>query len=196
LVLEKRKEISSLMQYRPERIEDDRKRNDNQKILIQTNQGTTIKEINDPKVANDYLCCRPYFYYNEIINEPETTVQEYKNYKYPFNKFLNETLLKTIVGFLNGRGGIIYIGIYENVDSKKRLVKGEIYNESLKEDVLKHFRYLGQRISPEIVNNQLYRLEYVPIRNEEGFLAGEYIIRLRISKGQKDELYSFKNYDS
>ena len=55
----------------------------------------------------------------------------------------------------------------------------------MKEDVLKHFRYLCQRISPEIVNNQLYRLEYIPIRDEKGFMPGEYVIRLRISKGQK-----------
>ena len=66
----------------------------------------------------------------------------------------------------------------------------------MKEDVLKHFRYLCQRISPEIVNNQLYRLEYIPIRDEKGFMPGEYVIRLRISKGQKGELYSFKNYDN
>jgi hypothetical protein len=60
---------------------------------------------------------------------------------------------------------------------------------------LKHFRQLGQRISPEIVNNQLYKLEYVPVRDEAGFIPGQYLIRLKISKGQKDELYSFKNYD-
>ena len=36
----------------------------------------------------------------------------------------------------------------------------------------------------------------MPIRDENGYLPGQYIIRLRISKGQKDELYSFKNYDS
>jgi predicted HTH transcriptional regulator len=46
-----------------------------------------------------------------VINEPETLVQEYKHYEYPFNRYLKDVLLKTICGFLNGRGGIIYIGI-------------------------------------------------------------------------------------
>ena len=62
------------------------------------------------------------------------------------------------MGFLNACGGIIYIGIRENNETKKRVISGETYNESVKEDVLKHFRYLCQRISPDIVNNQLYKL--------------------------------------
>ena len=51
-------------------------------------------------------------------------VQEYKNYQYPFNGYVSDILAKTICGFLNGRGGIIYIGISEDVYNKKRLVQG------------------------------------------------------------------------
>lgn len=73
--------------------------------------------------------------------------------------------MKTICGFLNGNGGVIYIGIQEAKETLKRVIIGSFYSESLKEDVLKYFRVICQRISPEIVDNQLYKLEYVPIRD-------------------------------
>jgi predicted HTH transcriptional regulator len=45
---------------------------------------------------------------------------------------LGDILLKTICGFLNGRGGIIYIGIKEANDTKKRVVVGQKYSENAK----------------------------------------------------------------
>jgi len=75
---------------------------------------------------------------------------------------------------------------------------GHTYNEGQKEEVHKYFRRICQRISPDIVNNPFYKLEYVPVRDSEGkynFMQGRYIIRLRIMKGQQKELYSFSDYE-
>ncbi len=134
------------------------------KIRIQNGKNAE-KEIEDPQASNDYLCCRSYFYLNEIIEQPETLVQEYKNYSYPYDAQLGEILTKTICGFLNGKGGIIYIGIKEDLATKKRTVEGGRYPEAIKEKLLTYFRILCQKISPEIVNCQFYKIEFVPLKN-------------------------------
>ena len=41
---------------------------------------------------------------------------------------MSEILAKTICGFLNGKGGIIYIGISEDVYDKRRIVQGHKYS--------------------------------------------------------------------
>jgi hypothetical protein len=67
-------------------------------------------------------------------------------------------LTKTICGFLNSKGGAIYIGIKEDVQTKKRTVFGYRYPESIKEKLLTYFRLKCQKISPEIVNFQFYKI--------------------------------------
>jgi len=57
---------------------------------------------------------------------------EFKNYRYPWNDELRETLTKVIVGFLNRSGGILLIGVAEDNDTKKPTVVGGMYNEATK----------------------------------------------------------------
>lgn len=85
---------------------------------------------------------------DEIIEQPETLVQEYKNYTYPYDVHCGEILTRTICGFLNAKGGIIYIGIKEDPATKKRTIYGEKYSESVKEKLLTYFRIRCQKISP------------------------------------------------
>jgi len=59
------------------------------------------------------LCCRTYLIFGEKIIEPESIYREYKGFNYPFDKEKIKILTKTIVAFLNGKGGEIYIGIQE-----------------------------------------------------------------------------------
>lgn len=64
--------------------------------------------------------------------------------------------------------------------------------------MLKYFRVLCEKISPEIVNLQLYKLEFVPLRNpakKNEWVPGKYIIRLRVEMGSQKELYSFRKSD-
>ena len=73
MALDKKNEIEALLQTRPEKVEMQRQMGEPQKIFIQ--QGASLKAVSDAKIDQDYLCCRPYFYLNEVINEPETLTQ-------------------------------------------------------------------------------------------------------------------------
>lgn len=50
----------------------------------------------------------------ELIHESENNKIEFKHYRYPFNDYLKDTLIKTICGFLNSEGGRLYIGFFLN----------------------------------------------------------------------------------
>ncbi len=53
----------------------------------------------------------------------ENNIQEFKNYKLPIeaDSLINNTLIKTIIAFLNKSGGIIYNGIKLNSYKKTAL---------------------------------------------------------------------------
>ena len=98
--------------------------------------------------------------------EAESEILEFKNYRYPpFNRIKNETLRKTICGFLNCKGGIIFIGIEENLTTKKHKVVGEIYTESMKEEFLKSMRFNVKWIEPEILMSQKMKISFIPIKS-------------------------------
>lgn len=60
------------------------------------------------------LCCRKFFYKDEVLDESESLTLEYKDYGYPWSQPLCHTIKKTICGFLNRNGGILLIGITED----------------------------------------------------------------------------------
>lgn len=76
----------------------------------------------------------------------------------------------------------------------KRIVVGQNYSETLKENVNKYFRALGKFIkSGNSSMVDLLTAEFVPIKDKTGqaFIKGEYLIRLRIGRGDKKVLYFF-----
>lgn len=71
-----------------------------------------------------YLCCQIHFKRattSKLTSFSETANQEFKDYRWPL---LNESIIlhltKTVVGFLNSTGGIIYVGMKED---KTKLVE-------------------------------------------------------------------------
>lgn len=60
-----------------------------------------------------------------------------------------------------------------------------------------YFRLLCSRISPDIVKCQNYKVEFVPIKHsrDRHYVAGYYVVRVKVGKGDKNELYSFKKDD-
>lgn len=68
------------------------------------------------------ICCRTFFVQDELISEAESEHREYKHYTLPFNDIKTTTLCKTITAFLNHQGGIIYLGIKEEVNKLRKAV--------------------------------------------------------------------------
>ena len=61
---------------------------------------------------NINLCCRYYYELDKTIEAPENDVQQFKKYNYPIqNDNLILHIRKTVVGFLNRRGGSVLIGL-------------------------------------------------------------------------------------
>ena len=69
------------------------------------------------KIDSKYLCCKIYYEMtveNNFISSTENDVQEFKKYHWPIeSENLTFHLQKTIVGFMNKGGGIIYMGLFE-----------------------------------------------------------------------------------
>lgn len=63
-------------------------------------------------------------------------------------------MVRTINAFLNRNGGIILIGVEEDNDTKRPVVRGtSIYNEKTREDINKELVALCKRIYPDVIGN-------------------------------------------
>jgi predicted HTH transcriptional regulator len=68
-------------------------------------------ELESVPPENSCLGCKRYFLRGEKL-PLENMVVEFKNYSFPIKgSFLKLTLLKTIVGFMNSKGGTLYMGV-------------------------------------------------------------------------------------
>ena len=92
---------------------------------------------------------------------------EYKNFRYPYSKAKNEILRKTICGLLNCKGGIIFIGIEENLATKKHKVVGQTYSEYMKEEILKDMRHLVKFVEPDILMSQKMKISFIPVKSSK-----------------------------
>lgn len=57
---------------------------------------------------------------------------------------------------------------------------------------------IGSKIEPDIVTHKLYSVDFVPLKNERSnnFIAGAYVVQIRVKHGNRDEVYCIKNKDS
>lgn len=123
----------------------------------------------------------------------ESIRREYKNYALPLKAYHFEILTKTIVGFLNTSGGIIYLGIKEE-ENRLRSVVSIFLNEAKKEDFLFSFRQMiAENIEPEIIANKLYSIKFIPVRSEKTncVIPGRYVIKIIVEMGIPTEVYSY-----
>ncbi len=115
--------------------------------------------------------------------------REYKFYTFPFSQNKIMTLCKTIVGFLNSAGGIIYLGIKEE-SNRLRKTTGISLNEREKEELLVNVRQICEKIYPDIIFTRLFQVKFVPIKTSRNvFVSGKYIVKIIIQMGKPKELY-------
>ena len=95
-------------------------------------------------------------------------------------------------GFLNAEGGIIYFGIKENTNTRKRNAVGMFLNERRKIEFVNTIEKLYSSILPS-VGKSFLRILWVPIRMDNGeFMRGKYVAKVIVEKGAKDQLYSYE----
>lgn len=103
----------------------------------------------------------------EVLDESESLILEFKNYRYPWDDIHHSTILRTITGFLNRNGGIILVGVEEDNDTKRPTVRGtNIYNQKTREDINMELVSLCKKIYPDVIGNPKLNVEFVPIRSD------------------------------
>ena len=129
---------------------------------------------------------RTFFYKNEKILEDENEFTEYKNYYFPFTDKQVFELKRQICGFVNSKGGRIYIGITDN-----RIIKGIVLNNNSIELFQNLIFSCIDDFNPQILDGKI-KIYYIPIKNiqTDSFINDLYIIKIIIYPGDSTFLYS------
>ena len=139
---------------------------------------------NDPRWRTSFI-------YQEILLYDESCSIEYKNYYWPFGFEQATEIKKQICGFLNSKGGRIYIGVK---DDKK--VYG-IQLNSQERDVLKrNITNYTADFHPEVRTAGYINIYFIPIRHHDrGWKKDFWVIKIIVKQGNPRELYSISTSD-
>lgn len=70
------------------------------------------------------MCCRRYFFDQEILTQTDDTAISMVNYDYPYKISETIELKKIFCSFLNCEGGILYIGVTKDAAGRRRITGG------------------------------------------------------------------------
>jgi hypothetical protein len=136
----------------------------------------------DPKL-------RTFFIKNEKLLFDEDEEIEYKNYVNltTLTNDLSEILKKAICGFLNNKGGRIYLGV-----SDDKIVKGN-YLTDKEQDVVKNYLVnLTSAFYPRCKRDKI-RIDYIPVKENEEFIFNTFVVKVIVKQGDVNKLYSMNN---
>jgi predicted HTH transcriptional regulator len=122
----------------------------------------------------------------EIIEQSENLKIEYKYYKYPFEDKRGETpsksekIKRTMCGFLNSEGGIIFFGIREHLETKKRYIVGYHFSEKRKLEFRQIIFDLLKDVKPDV--GKMCTLKWVPVKSHttDNFGSGLFVPKVII----------------
>ena len=138
-----------------------------------------IKDIQKTKLEN-----RTFFFYGEKLSQGEDQFTEFKYYP-NIDRILRQNLVKQYLGFLNAKGGFIYIGV---TDLKE--VKG-IYLDYKQRDIQGNdLLLLTNNFYPNVRVNNI-EVSFIPVRNSQTNedIPDLYVIKIHISAGDPTSLY-------
>ena len=128
---------------------------------------------------------RTFFYKDEELIYGEDLYIEFKNYKFPFLNQNVEEIKKQICGFLNSKGGRIYIGIDD-----KKIIKGIQLEYKKLDEIRNNIINYTFDFFPKCRINKI-RVYFIPIKNENNiYIKNLYIIKIIIHQGDTNQLYS------
>jgi hypothetical protein len=164
---------------------------------LPVNQLQSEKEENyiaiDPK-------CRTFFFRYEKLLMEENEMIEYKNYNMPRaleQPELVDILKKQICGFLNNRGGRLYIGV---TDSK--VVHGCKLSDKERDRLRNDLTNLTTDFYPKCRSEKI-KVHFLPVKFQGNcggnfFIPNLFVVKIIVKQGQVEKLYStsFKGYRS
>ena len=160
------------------------------KINLQ-NTNIIINEIPENKkieeIINIPLEQRTFFYLNEKIKETKNELIEFKNYSLPLtNKEDGEDIKRQICGFLNSRGGRLYIGI-----NGQNIVKGVVLNSKARDITRNNLINLTYDFYPNCRIDKIL-IYFIPVKDPKTkeFISKRYIVKIRVYPGDPEFLYS------
>ena len=132
---------------------------------------------------------RTSFYKDEILAEGEDEYTEFKNYFFPLNEKQGEELKRQFCGFLNSRGGRLYLGIND-----QKIVKGVVLNykkcDALR-NLLVNYTY---EFYPKCRLDKI-KVFFIPIKSmkDNKFINNLFIVKIIVLQGEPYILYSMTN---
>ena len=156
--------------------------------LLNTVEIPENKKIEE--IANIPLDKRTFFYLDEKIKERKNELIEFRNYSLPLtNKENGEEIKRQICGFLNSRGGRLYLGI-----NNQNLVKGIILNSKARDISRNSLVNLTYDFYPNCRIDKIL-IYFIPIKNPKNneFIPKRYIVKIRVYPGDPDVLYSMSS---
>ena len=135
-------------------------------------------------VQNIPLKRRTFFYKDEELIFGEDLYIEFKNYKIPFSSQNIEEIKKQICGFLNSKGGRIYIGIDD-----KKIIKGIQLDYKKLDETRNNIINYTFEFFPKCRTNKIEVL-FIPIKSGNTYIKNLYVIKIIIHQGDTNQLYS------
>ena len=146
------------------------------KVKINDNNIIDLNEINEINYEKNEiqenlppLHERTSLYLDEKLKERRNELIEFKSYSFPLTKEYMEDIRRQICGFLNSRGGRLYIGI----NSRNSIIN------------LTHDFYPNCRLDKVTV-------DYIPVKDKKTnkFINRRYVVKIKILPGDPGLLYS------
>ena len=166
--------------------------NSNTNDKIDKTKNITLRNTNDKidKTKNITLQNREFLYKEEqLIDEENEEYVEFKNYSYPFSKEKIDELKRQYCGFLNNKGGFIYIGITE-----LKIVKG-IYldykgRDTIKNELVNYTYDFYPKCRIDKIN-----VFFLPIKHTQtnSKINNLYVVKIIVMPGEPYNLYSINN---
>ena len=128
---------------------------------------------------------RTFFYNKEKLIYGEDMQIEFKNYSFPFTEIHREEFKKQICGFLNSKGGRIFIGINDD-----KIVNGILLNYHDRDKNTNDIVNLTYDFYPKC--RTCIDVNFIPIRNKDNqYIKNLYVIKIIVSQGETNQLYSY-----
>ena len=129
---------------------------------------------------------RTSLYLDEKLKERRNELIEFKSYSFPLTKEYMEDIRRQICGFLNSRGGRLYIGI--NGENK---VKGVALNSKSRDNSRNSIVNLTHDFYPNCRLDKV-TVDYIPVKDKKTnkFINRRYVVKIKILPGDPGLLYS------
>ena len=132
---------------------------------------------------------RTFFFNKEKLFQGEDQFTEFKDYSHPLGSYQRDELIRQYLGFLNGKGGRIYLGI---TDLK------EVVGMTLKYKDCDTFRSVlvgyTKDFYPDVRVDKI-KVFFIPVKNPETgeFIPDLFVVKIVILPGEPNYLYTMGN---